>query len=90
MSSEKSYPLPTAPNANDFYPLQDPAPGSLLPAVRAKRFRLLAQTLIALQDVFPNNAAASTLFKPITLRGTTFANRVFVVCTIALLYWEGY
>jgi len=49
------------PNADQYFPLQEPAIGAAYPA-----------------SDFPQNETLPKLFQPITIRGVTFKNRVFV------------
>ncbi|KAF8333962.1 FMN-linked oxidoreductase [Cantharellus anzutake] len=58
-----SGPLPNkhVPNANEYYPLSEPAPGTALPA-----------------EEYPENKNLPKLFQPLTIRGVTFKNRLWV------------
>ncbi|KAF8333982.1 FMN-linked oxidoreductase [Cantharellus anzutake] len=49
------------PNANEYYPLSEPAPGTALPV-----------------DEYPQNKDLPILFQPLTIRGVTFKNRLWV------------
>ncbi|KAK7695166.1 hypothetical protein QCA50_002356 [Cerrena zonata] len=49
------------PGADQYYPLNEPELGQLLPV-----------------DKYPHNAALPKLFEPLTVRGVTFRNRIFV------------
>lgn len=68
------------PGAYQYFPLNTPQPGATLSAVRAlPLYLLLSCAHILPQKKFPQNRNIPPLFRPITIRGVTFPNRIFVV-----------
>ena len=67
------------PGAYQFFPLNTPQPGATLSPVRTYMgsSRIVAED--QLQEKYPQNHHIPPLFRPITLRGVTFPNRIFVV-----------
>ena len=78
------------PGAKEFYPLNEPSIGTALspvgptpPDVCSRCCRRSKQVLS--QETFPRNKDLPPLFTPLTIRGVTFANRIFVVSNVAHL-----
>ncbi len=83
-----SYINKRVPAADQFFPENEPPIGSaftkVLGSVHYRHIRVLT-TSCPTQDVYPQNAEVPNLFKPITLRGVTFKNRIFVVSLVESL-----
>jgi hypothetical protein len=62
------------PGAREFYPLNEPAIGTPLPSVRSFDSSNARGSLY-----YQQNSKSSKLFEPLTIRGKTFKNRIFVV-----------
>jgi hypothetical protein len=76
------------PGAKEFYPLNEPSIGTTLspvgsapPDVCLRGCRRSKRVLP--QETFLRNKDLPPLFTPLTIRGVTFANRIFVVSEVA-------
>lgn len=68
------------PDTDQFYPYNDPPIGTPLPIVSDNASLTTNFTYRrARQAAYPENATIPKLFQPITLRGMTFKNRIWVV-----------
>lgn len=75
------------PGAKEFYPLNEPAIGTTLSPVGATPSDACSRCRgsICSQETFPRNKDLPPLFTPLTIRGVTFPNRIFVVSNVAHL-----
>ena len=82
------------PGIDQYLTLNEPDVGAALPKVRAYVYcvHVGGKTEDHTQELYPQNAEVPLLFKPFTIRGVTFNNRIFVVGTKPLrrrLYGAG-
>ncbi len=74
------------PGIDQYIPLNEPPIGTAYPEASRGHCRAPSSqerkliTCVCTQSVYPQNANLPVLFKPITIRGLTFKNRIFVVC----------
>ncbi len=76
------------PGAKEFYPFNEPSIGTTLSPVGATPSNACLRAAKAQnnpQETFPRNKDLPPLFTPLTIRGVTFPNRIFVVSNVAHL-----
>lgn len=66
------------PGVETYYPVSEPTIGAPFPSVCISFDLQIYLSQSVLQDVFPQNKTIPALFKPLTLRGVEFKNRIFV------------
>jgi hypothetical protein len=81
----------SVPGAKEFYPLNKLCIGTALSPVGARLLMhvsglpTLKTSALSPQETFPRNKDLPPLFTPLTIRGVTFANRIFVVSHVTHL-----
>jgi len=68
------------PGAREYYPLNEPEIGSYMSTVRPSSIFNNIADRVAFQDV--DNSPV--MFQPLTIRGVTFKNRIFVVRMVVI------
>ena len=86
MSEQHKFVNAGVPGAYQYLPLNDPPIGTAYPSVSKSHIDPPSAYINSIADlsydtkhIYPQNADLPALFKPLTIRGVNFNNRIFVV-----------